>query len=194
MGSIFRSTHNTRAILPGSLRFVRSDVPNCITEEEVKWLVENNITTVIDLREDNERADKKCPLIDNDFFQYYCMPVTGGNIVPESVDDVSKSYIKMVDAQMRKIIDTIWNAKTNVLYFCNAGKDRTGVVSALLLYKIGMSRDYIVNDYMESKSNLKDMLEAYAAQYPNVDIDVITPHERYICEFISDFERREHFI
>lgn len=149
MGSIFRSTHNTRAILPGSLRFVRSDVPNCITEEEVKWLVENNITTVIDLREDNERADKKCPLIDNDFF---------------------------------------------VLYFCNAGKDRTGVVSALLLYKIGMSRDYIVNDYMESKSNLKDMLEAYAVQCPNVDIDVITPHERYICEFISDFERREHFI
>ena len=95
---------------------------------------------------------------------------------------------------MRKIIDTIWNAKTNVLYFCNAGKDRTGVVSALLLYKIGMSRDYIVNDYMESKSNLKDMLEAYAVQCPNVDIDVITPHERYICEFISDFERREHFI
>ena len=113
------------------------------------------------------------------------MPVTGGSKVPESVNDVSKSYINMADAQMETIIDTIWNAKTNVLYFCNAGKDRTGVVSALLLAKMGMSREYIIADYMESKQNLKDMLEAYAKQCPDVDIEVITPHERYMAEFLE---------
>ena len=33
------------------------------------------------------------------------MPVTGGNVIPQSVDDVSKSYINMVDEQMYKIVD-----------------------------------------------------------------------------------------
>lgn len=102
------------------------------------------------------------PLMDDGRFQYHCMPVTGGNAVPESVEDVSKSCINMVDVQMNKIIGTIINADTNVLYFCNAGKDRTGVVSALLLHKLGMSQEYIINDYMESGIHLKSMLEAYA--------------------------------
>lgn len=185
MGSILKSTKNTRAILPDSYRFVRSDVPNHITEEEIQWLIHNNILTVIDLREESERMRKKCPLIGSDLFSYRCMPVTGGNAVPESVDDVSRSYIKMADEYMDEIIDAIMSSETNVLYFCNAGKDRTGVVSAILLHRMGFSREYIINDYMESGINLKDMLETYAVQYPDADIDIITPHERYIREFLD---------
>lgn len=115
------------------------------------------------------------------------MPVTGGDIVPKSVDDVSKSYINMLDSQMYRIIDLICNAKSNVLYFCNAGKDRTGVVSAILLLKFSMDLDYIANDYMQSKSNLKEALNAYVEQYTDVDIEIITPQERYIREFIKYF-------
>lgn len=185
MGSLLKSTKNTRSILSDNLRFVRSDVPAYISKEEIQWLIENNIVTIIDLRDEKERARKKCPLDENPFFRYYCMPVTGGNKVPESVNDVSTSYINMADAQMDAIIDTIWNAQTNVLFFCNAGKDRTGVVSALLLAKMGMSKAYIIDDYMESKQNLKEMLDAYAQQYPDVNIEVITPHERYMAEFLE---------
>lgn len=185
MGSLLKSTKNTRSILPDNLRFVRSDVPACISKEEMQWLIENNIVTIIDLRDESERVRKKCPLAENPGFHYYCMPVTGGNKVPESVNDVPESYINMADAQMDAIIDAIWNAKTNVLYFCNAGKDRTGVVSALLLAKMGMSKEYIIADYMESKKNLKEILEDYAKQCPEVDIEVITPHERYMAEFLE---------
>lgn len=185
MDSLLKNTQNTRAILPDSFRFVRSDVPNCITESEIQWLVDNNIVTVIDLREESERERKKCSLINNSSFQYYCMPVTGGNTIPQSVDDVSKSYIKMVDENMAQIISTIMESDTNVLYFCNAGKDRTGVVSAILLHKLGMAQEYIINDYMKSKENLKNMLDAYAKAFPDVDIDVITPHERYMKEFLE---------
>jgi len=119
------------------------------------------------------------------------LPVSGGNVVPPSVNDVSKSYINMVDEQMYRIIDSIWSSKSNVLYFCNAGKDRTGVVSAILLYKSGKDIDYIVDDYMKSKINLNNMLESFAKQNPTVDIDVITPHERYIKEFMEWFIVKE---
>jgi protein tyrosine/serine phosphatase len=77
------------------------------------------------------------------------------------------------------------NARVGVLYFCTAGKDRTGVVSAVLLYKLGLPTEYVVRDYMRSRENLAPMLAAYAAQHPDVDINVITPNEGYIREFLA---------
>ena len=188
MSSILKSTKNTRAILKDSYKWVRSDVPNNLTEQEIQWLIENNIVTVVDLREESERETKVCPLIRHEAFTYHCLPVTGGNVVPPTKDDVSKSYIKMVDERMKEIIDTILGAKTNVLYFCNAGKDRTGVVSAILLKKAGASREEIIDDYMQSKENLKGMIDAYAAAFPEVNKEVITPHENYMKEFLDRLE------
>lgn len=182
--SMMNSTLNTRAILPGSLRYVRSDVPDKLTERETEWLLQENITTIVDLRTEDEREKRKCPLAEDNRFRYLCMPVTGGNVVPETVDEVSKSYIAMADEQMKAIITAICEAETNVLYFCNAGKDRTGVVSAILLAKSGMDDEYIVKDYMKSKENLCPMLEDFAKKCPQVDIRVITPDEKYMKEFL----------
>ena len=191
MEIIFKSTLNTRAILKDSLKFIRSDVPTIVTEEERLWLIENNITTIVDLRTDKERLRKICPLENDERFDYHSMPVTGGDIVPKSVDDVSKSYINMVDEKLHKTIDLILYSKSNALYFCNAGKDRTGVVSAILLYKSGASVEYIVDDYMKSKENLKNALNAFANQNPEIDINVITPDERYIREFLDWFAKKD---
>lgn len=192
MGHILQSTKNTRAILQDSFRYVRSDVPDAITEQETEWLVDNNIITIVDLRTDEERKKRKCELASDNRFRYFCMPVTGGNVVPGTVDDVSKSYINMVDEQMGKIISAIEEADTNVLFFCNAGKDRTGVVSAILLYNAGMSREYIVHDYMKLKTNLQTMLLDFAKRCPEVDIEVITPQERYMQEFLDWLEEVEN--
>lgn len=78
---------------------------------------------------------------------------------------------------MEIILDTILNATSNVMYFCTAGKDRTGTVSALLLRRLGATEDVIVEDYMASKENLMDMLVAYVSQHPEVDLDIIVPQE-----------------
>lgn len=86
---------------------------------------------------------------------------------------------------MDTILDTILNAPSNVIYFCTAGKDRTGVVSALLLRRLGVSEDVIVEDYMKSKKNLLDMLTAYVKNHPEVDIDIIIPHEENIRKVLS---------
>ena len=93
----------------------------------------------------------------------------------------------MTDSNMDKIIETILSAETNVMYFCNAGKDRTGAVSAILLHKLGYDREYIINDYMQSAENLREMLEAFSVQRPEVR-DIITPDRRYIEEFLDWLE------
>lgn len=184
MSRIFESTKNTRPILPGSYRFIRSDVPTKITERELAWLIERNITTVVDLRGDEERNEKPCPLENDSRFQYHCLPVTGGNKVPDCAENVALSYIEMVDIQMSRIVETILTAPSNVLYFCSAGKDRTGVVSAMLLLQMGMDEEYIIEDYMKSKDNLMDVLLEAVAKDPTLDIDIITPRREYMREFL----------
>lgn len=59
---IFKCTLNTRPILEDNLKFIRSDVPNQISEQEKEWLISKNITSIIDLRTEDERIKKKCPL------------------------------------------------------------------------------------------------------------------------------------
>ena len=187
MSGLFKNTYNTRAILPGFFRFIRSDVPGNISEKEIQWLVANRIRAVVDLREESEHGQRRCPLEGRPDFWYVHLPVTGGGTIPELPEQVSESYICMVDEQMQRIVETIWNAETNVLYFCNAGKDRTGVVSALLLMRTGAVRQTIIDDYMKSAENLKDLLYTFADNNPQVDIRVITPQKAYMEAFLSHY-------
>ena len=191
MERLFEHTLNTRPILENSLRFVRSDVPARVSEAEKDALIERGITTIVDLRTAAKRAERPCPLADDARFTYLCMPVTVGNAVPATADDVSRLYIAMVDDALHRTIDTILTAKTNVLYFCAAGKDRTGVVSAILLHKSGMSREYIIADFMKTRANLKAYLEEYAREHPGIRLDVILPQERYMEEFLAWLETQE---
>ncbi len=96
----------------------------------------------------------------------------------------------MVDARFVKLIDFLLSCDTGVLYFCTAGKDRTGVVSAALLYELGMTDEYIIKDYMMSKCNLKAALDDLARQNPAIDIEVITPSEDYIKQFLLWYKAR----
>lgn len=147
--------------------------------------MEHNLTTVIDLRQKSETEEKSCLLATRSEFNYYSLPVTGGNAIPKSPEDVPKSYVNMVDGMMQKIIDISENAKTNVLYFCNAGKDRTGVVSAILLLRLNVSRQEIIEDYLESGENLKEVLNDFGRNYPQADLTVMTPQKVYMETFLE---------
>lgn len=56
MSSLLQSTKNTRVLPTGTNRYFRSDFPENLTNEEIRWLLNNNITTIIDLRSDEEIA------------------------------------------------------------------------------------------------------------------------------------------
>jgi protein tyrosine/serine phosphatase len=106
--------------------------------------------------------------------------VTGGGDTPDSPEAVIKTYLGMLDEQMDKIVNTIMKAESNVMYFCGAGKDRTGVVSAIILKKLGFSDQTVIDDYMKSKDNLIGFLESYVKDHPEIDINIIIPNEENI--------------
>ena len=183
--SLFENTKNTRTILPNSFRYIRSDVPTFLSDKERQWLIDNHVQTVVDLREETEQHQKPCAFKNDGAFHYISLPVTGGNIVPNATDEVALSYIGMVDDRMETIVNTIMNADTNVIYFCNAGKDRTGVVTAIILCKLGYEKEYIIHDYLLSGENLKNELNLFAKNNPEIDINVITPKAEYMEKFLE---------
>ena len=185
MSSLLASTLNTRALPTGNMRYIRSDYPGELSDLEVEWLLENSITTIVDLREEKEYIVKPCRLEHEKGFTYYHMPVTGGGDTPKSPETVPGTYLGMLDGQMEKIINTIMNADCNVMYFCGAGKDRTGVVSAIILRKLGYNNQVIIDDYMESKDNLKEFLTAYVNEHPETDINIIIPNEENIKKVLE---------
>lgn len=191
MCALLQSTLNTRALPTGDFRYIRSDYPGGLTTSEVQWLLQNNVATIIDLREEKEYRAKPCILESEPGFTYYHLPVTGGGDTPKSPEAVATTYLGMLDEQMEKIIRTILEAKTNVMYFCSAGKDRTGVVSAILLKRLGYSNQEIIKDYMQTKDNLMGFLTEYVKSHPEVDINIIIPNEDNIKKVLTMLESKE---
>ena len=94
------------------------------------------------------------------------------------------SYLRMVDAQMERILNII-HETDGVMYFCTAGKDRTGVVSALLQREQGMSDENIAAEYALSGDNLQAMFTSFRARHPEINEDIYTPKKEYMLQFLS---------
>jgi protein-tyrosine phosphatase len=61
------------------------------------------------------------------------------------------------------------------VFHCSAGKDRTGVLSALILAFLGVPDETIVEDYALSGPAMERLLEQIKAEYP----DSVEEVERY---------------
>lgn len=62
MGSLLQSTRNTRVLPTGTMRYIRSDVPENLTDKEIQWLLDHHVTTIVDLRSEEECVRKPCCL------------------------------------------------------------------------------------------------------------------------------------
>lgn len=184
MPSLLQSTANTRTVLPGNFRLLRSDAPLSPTEADIAYLLEHGVTTLIDLRSLEEVRRKPCPLAADARFTYHHMPVTGGNAMPASPADVPLSYLRMVDGQTEAILRVI-RESDGVMYFCAAGKDRTGVVSALIQRENGMSPADIAAEYAISGENLKAMFADFRIRHPEINVEIYTPRKEYMLRFLD---------
>ena len=111
--------------------------------------------------------------------------------MPDTVEMVSKLYMAIAQSKnMPDVFKTIANAKDGVMVNCSAGKDRTGVVSAILLSLCGVSRKDIIYDYMITKVCNKERFDLLHKNFPEVDMNIVIPKERYMQEFLDMFKER----
>lgn len=150
-------------------RFLRTDDLHHASAADQKYLKEYGVTTVIDLRSKNELATNPNPFKDDTEIDYHnCSLLVGDATKPneemmkkmlEGGNVLGNMYLGMLQqAQptIKEIFEIIGESKGTVLYHCTAGKDRTGVISALLLGLAGASSADIVNNYIETYHYLNE--------------------------------------
>ncbi len=172
--------------------FLRSDVPIQVSDGDIELLLSSNITTIVDLRSDDEVQSKPCAFENDKNFQYYHCKMHGDGCLPASVEAVSDSYFEMVDEQktVLNIMRVFVKAKGGVFYHCTAGKDRTGVISALLLLLSGVCKIDILDDYQISQAYLGSMIQDFCKKNSAVDVNIITPKAEYMDKFLNMFEQK----
>ncbi|BCX05462.1 MAG: hypothetical protein KatS3mg053_3400 [Candidatus Roseilinea sp.] len=158
-------THDGRATRWGAL--VRMDNPGHLTDAGVRALLDYGVKTVIDLRYPaeiaryphlaealNSERDRvtlhHIPLLDED-------NRTEEDILFARSRDEWHAYVldrrgETIAEVMRAIAHAVPGA---VVLHCTAGKDRTGIISALLLDLVGVVRDDIARDYAVSEEWLR---------------------------------------
>ena len=137
--------------------FLRADALHELTQADVATLLEMRLSTVIDLRSDIEIAREPSRFAAHDVVSYNHIALFDGLapldafIQPANGLSLSARYIEAMETcrqAMEKVAHTIAHAPEGVVLFnCTAGKDRTGIVAAMLLSIAGVSNEDIALDY-----------------------------------------------
>lgn len=148
---------------------IRSNVIQVLEENEVDYFIKRNIKTIIDFREKDE-LEKKINYFSKDGrFKYYNIPLRGREI-PKYEKNIASGYITILDDKVNisRVLRIILESSNGVIFNCNSGKDRTGVISMIILLICGVSDDDIIADYSVSDIYLKKELEEFHKNNPKL--------------------------
>lgn len=143
---------------------LRSDSLHCLTLEAQETLIGLGLRTVIDLRYERELVE--CPNVfaQSGSVRYLNVPLLAGSAAEPATRaaDTSPSlagvYRRIVD-ERQDALRTVLAALVEpgalpALIHCTAGKDRTGVIVALLLRLAGVAPQVIAEDYAATEGLL----------------------------------------
>lgn len=85
------------------------------------------------------------------------------------LQDIYRKFITSKQAQnaTRRFFELLLSQKAGaLLYHCNGGKDRTGIITAFLLTALNVSWDIIAADYMETNTVVEPWLELRLENLP----------------------------
>lgn len=172
-------TEDGRRTQPG--RVVRSDNVRRLTDAGWRALAAHGVTRILDLRWPEELAEDRPRDVD---IEVVHVSVLGETIDfdyieqldehLDSVDDVADhyawSYVDFLERyrdRFGRACAAIADADGAVVVHCMGGKDRTGLVSALLLRLAGVSREAVGTDYALSAQNLEPRNVEWLAAAPD---------------------------
>jgi protein tyrosine/serine phosphatase len=156
-------------------RIFRADGLDRLTEADFVQVAALGLKTVVDLRTGDEVAKGKMAIGDRDV-SWHHLPML--DVLPprESYDtawvgpdQVSERYVQMMASAGENVATflTVIADETSypLVYHCFAGKDRTGILTALVLGLLGVSDEDIAADYALSKLAMHRLLDWLRVQY-----------------------------
>ena len=174
----------------------RADSLAELTDADIGYLERLGLARVIDLRGDSEVSERPNRLAGRDGFSYVQLSIGESDLSPQEwarkfesgefgeIDAswLVRGYQRTLDERAQRVglvLRRLAAAPTPAVFHCTAGKDRTGIVSALLLLVLGVSREIVVGDYR------------LTALYPG---DRIPAADQWFAERGIDPERAAHVL
>lgn len=168
-------------------RFIRSEVPRALTEADLCYLRDLGVTTSIDFRGDVEVARTPSVFAGAEGFSYHRSPTFNAQVAFAAREKArnggppirsfvrwGEKYIEMAEGcqdWVKSTLALMAAAPGGVIYNCTTGKDRTGMISALLLGLAGVDDLDIIADYAISQIYLTELygelLDEYNSRFPD---------------------------
>jgi protein-tyrosine phosphatase len=154
----------------------RADGPHALNDADVAQLRALGLATVIDLRTPGE-VERGCyTRFLSDIVEYH-LPMLdvlpGTDELPDWVDPsvVAARYRRMLDEGSETVAEILAilsdPSAYPAMFHCSAGKDRTGVIAAVLLGVLGVPDETIVADYALTAESMHRLVEYYMTTYPD---------------------------
>lgn len=173
-------------------KIIRSDDLSTLTEADLNYLSSLPLLTVVDYRsaeEIKEASDKIPASVKN----HLIASINPGNVtsvellktmdstkIDEYMQEINVDFVSDPSAieQFRKMFELLQHPNEHIalLYHCTAGKDRTGMASALILYALGMDDKTVMDDYLLSNQFIETKFDKYTQKYPELkDMFIVKP-------------------
>lgn len=167
--------------------FLRSDNLTGLLEDEIEFLKKYGLEAVIDFRHQNEIDLEPDPFVELELVHYHNIAILDhAQFTLEDLNRIKLSdlYIQIAENErfIKPVFETLAKYNGTVLFHCSAGKDRTGVISALLYKLIGVANVDIVTNYEVSFTYLvpkyvdadRNVSEVYADLFASKPETMIT--------------------
>lgn len=166
--------------------FVRADNLARLSPAGQEALITYGVKTIIDLRSDDELNLDPPPFApmsgQNGYPQYIHLPMLAENDkVGIEIINQTQSLIEMyrliIDRYQENIalIMTAFAKATSgtILFHCHSGRDRTGLIAALLLSLVGVDDPTIAKDYAISSVYIQPTFEKILSEQPEIMLDLL---------------------
>ena len=145
---------------------IRSDRLGNLAPASREAIKAYGVATVLDLRSESEVLGSPSPFAAGSDPRYlHRILIDDANMTRiGDAQSMFDRYLHIIDNRpqgFRDVFNAIAEAEDGVLFHCYAGKDRTGLVAAMLLDLAGVPPDQIAADYAETDQQLAQQYEAW---------------------------------
>lgn len=149
----------------------RADDPTLSPRGELQGLAGRGLSAMLDLRSTPEVSASPHRAAAELGIAHLHLPLAESAIHPlalvraaptmQSPADVGRWYAGLVRNHLHEVVSglgVIGSAEGGVLFHCAAGKDRTGILAAVVLAVLGADRNVIIEDYAATQQNMHAVL------------------------------------
>jgi protein-tyrosine phosphatase len=159
-------------------RLYRADGINRLQDTDLKRFAELGIVTVIDLRTSTELEKRgvldavavgaryhHLPLVDvvDDMSQFSPDEIAAPSFVADRYQDMLRDGSDRVAAAPAVLAE---DEALPAVFHCAAGKDRTGILAAIVLRLLGVSAEDVIADYALSQAAMQQLIASFMDNSP----------------------------